>query len=161
MKLTKYWYISLIVLFSCQNDKTETIQETQKTKNTEVSKVKADSLPFSENILIIDTITKENDSDFIESIKKKIPQKKEKPAQIEMSDPEPDELYKFPKEKYYRLIKSQKFYDDSVKFYSWFMRSEYWRKEYGYPDSAEYHNHYLHFWKDRVNTIKSDYDWGE
>ena len=160
MKLTKYWYISLIVLFSCQNDEIDTIEDVQQ-QNTEVDEIKMDNLSLNENILSIDT-SKENDSVIVaekEIIKKThTTQKNEIQNKEETSEPAE---YRLPKEMYFKFIKSQKFYDDSVAYYNSFMRSEYWRKKYGYPNSDEYYKKYLLKWEAKVNSIKGQYDWSE
>jgi len=170
MKLTKYLFISFVFLMSisCQNEKSDSnnrdIIEPQTIKKEEV---KIDSLSIITQDKATDTIAKIDSSITTKKEVNKINDKKEKkkkPILEEEFEPTPDEEYKLPKEMYFEVIKSKKFYDDSVAFYNWFMRSEHWKKEYGYPDkidSIAYYKHYLHFWKDRVNTIKSQYDWSE
>jgi len=167
MKYTKYWYISLIVLFSCQNNEIKNDDKPKEIRiieNEKLENIKKDSLSiitedkYIDTSAIIDsTVTLKIDTDK----KNNKPIKKTKPVLEEDFEPVPDEEDKFPKEKYFRFIKSQKFYDDSVAYYNWFMRSDYWRKKYGYPDSTEYYKHYLRHWSGRIRSIKSGYDWSE
>lgn len=161
MKHTKYWYISLTLLFSCQNDEVILIDNVQKTKNIEVNEIEKDTLSISKKSLNINTI-KENDSINVEvkGIIKKTQPKQKKEIQVIEESCEPSE-YKLPKEMYFKFIKSQKFYDDSVAYYNSFMKNEYWRKKYDYPDSVEYHKKYLLKWEARINYIKGQYDWNE